>query len=587
MRRSMVDPSRGIQSHRFMNYDGKHPFEKISRNLAREREMEGDESDFKPLRIHFELSYLDDWNVRYYSVVQHLKSKVLPATSKFWSSALNVVPISGPLIIERKWCPYGNPSSPAFNEGIMNADVVVYVTANSEICDGGETLASAFSCYWDQFDRPVAGNIDFCLENMNLDNIEDDSSSFEQAIATATHEFGHLLGVSSVDFVFFYDWSTGDRRTLVPKKESVICVDGSTQTVFVPSTNTLKVGGMKNGLPVYEVVTPTVKSVVRNQFNCFEMDGARLENQRTFGDCFGSHWDERFFFTELMSSIQTDVTEYLSSLTLGLLYDSGWYKPNFELAKISPFGYGAGCDFVQNDCIVKGNVPNWSQGFFCNNLYQPEKNLVYGCDPTHMKMAVCDLVNLSSIPNAVPPPLDFQYFNDSNFGSLMQTSDFCPTFSSLAISCQYNKTSKTDYEFEKYGQFSRCYETDGLRPVCLETFCEPDHSVVVRVDSENITCEYDGQAHFLPNFNTSILCPRLAVICPELYCPQNCAGKGKCDFVTKTCKCVDETDFTLGCTNSIHIIPPKLVGASSNIVLDPLIIIISMVIGISYGAHLL
>ena len=43
----------------------------------------------------------------------------------------------------------------------------------------------------------------------------------------------------------------------------------------------------------FEIVTPTVATVTRNQFNCQELKGARLENQPTNPlDCFGSHWDE-------------------------------------------------------------------------------------------------------------------------------------------------------------------------------------------------------------------------------------------------------------------------------------------------------
>ena len=42
-----------------------------------------------------------------------------------------------------------------------------------------------------------------------------------------------------------------------------------------------------------EMVTETVRNVVRNQFGCQEWSGGgRLENQPTGDtDCFGSHWD--------------------------------------------------------------------------------------------------------------------------------------------------------------------------------------------------------------------------------------------------------------------------------------------------------
>lgn len=37
---------------------------------------------------------------------------------------------------------------------------------------------------------------------------------------------------------------------------------------------------------------------------------------------------------------------------------------------MSPFGHGAGCGFVQGDCIVDGGeVPEYGKGFFCNEGY--------------------------------------------------------------------------------------------------------------------------------------------------------------------------------------------------------------------------
>lgn len=82
-------------------------------------------------------------------------------------------------------------------------------------------------------------------------------------------------------------------RTARPfKKERVQCVDDYYSEVTIPSTNTLSSGLTKRGLRYYQVVTPRVKQVVRNQFDCQTMEGARLENQPTNdGNCFGTHWE--------------------------------------------------------------------------------------------------------------------------------------------------------------------------------------------------------------------------------------------------------------------------------------------------------
>ena len=87
--------------------------------------------------------------------------------------------------------------------------------------------------------------------------------------------------------------------------------------------------------------------------------------------------------------------------------DSGWYKADFAIAKTSSFGHSRGCDFVFEDCIVNGEVPEWSKGFFCNELLSDRK---YMCDPNHAHITYCDLVDYSQISFAVPPNRNQRYF---------------------------------------------------------------------------------------------------------------------------------------------------------------------------------
>lgn len=70
------------------------------------------------------------------------------------------------------------------------------------------------------------------------------------------------------------------------------------------------------------------------------------------------------------------VPDILSSLTLGLLHDSGWYVPDYGVAEISPFGLGSGCEFVEESCIVNGETPDYSTGMFCNTEYKFENGTV-------------------------------------------------------------------------------------------------------------------------------------------------------------------------------------------------------------------
>lgn len=95
------------------------------------------------------------------------------------------------------------------------------------------------------------------------------------------HEISHLLGMSNQLFAHWHDSNTGFPRTQRPFQW--YC--GSA----VPDETTMRLSAdVMHSEPHYEIVTPTVKAVVQNQFNCSSSDiGGRLEG----GRCFGSHWD--------------------------------------------------------------------------------------------------------------------------------------------------------------------------------------------------------------------------------------------------------------------------------------------------------
>ena len=148
----------------------------------------------------------------------------------------------------------------------------------------------------------------------------------------------------------------------------------------------------------------------------------------------------------------------------------------------------------------------------------------------------------------------------------MQTADYCPTYSAEAISCYnfpvtqypsiFNSTIQEDYSIE-----SKCIELrNTIRPACFHTTCNlENYTIGIRVnENETVTCEHDGQEIVFGE--VTIICPRLAVVCPKFTCPGNCSGKGKCDLGREkpTCVCYDPEDLSDGCTESIEIIPPKI-----------------------------
>ena len=175
-----------------------------------------------------------------------------------------------------------------------NVDLVVIVipAEGTDLCplgqdaDSGQlqTLAFATNCQHDQYDRPVVGYFGVCFGM--IDPTDRSTKTHQRRLLTIAHEFTHILGMTSFDFAYFWDHQTGKPRTGrnsygKPPYGNVLCVDGSFSSVEIPSTATLKEIKTSNGYAAYEIVTTTVRNVVRNHFDCQTMMGARLENQPT------------------------------------------------------------------------------------------------------------------------------------------------------------------------------------------------------------------------------------------------------------------------------------------------------------------
>jgi hypothetical protein len=141
----------------------------------------------------------------------------------------------------------------------------------------------------------------------------------QQSVDVVIHEVAHVLGLNSAALKFIWDPATNQPRTARPFTETTVeCVDGITRNYYgLPDENTVKlstdpISGQRSAF----VVTPKVRTVARNQFNCQDLVGAQLENQPTNpADCFGSHWDERLFYSETLSGIISPTTVILSPLS--------------------------------------------------------------------------------------------------------------------------------------------------------------------------------------------------------------------------------------------------------------------------------
>jgi len=288
-----------------------------------------------------------------------------------------------------------------------------------------------------------------------------------------------------------------------------------------------------------------------------------------------------------MGAVFSQTVNMLSPLTLALLEDSGWYRANYQsqYVQLSMFGHGAGCEFIETNCIdPSGRVSEAMSGNFCNsvthigsdNMIDPLRSGSQTCDPSHTRKTYCDLVDVYDIEGTTSldvAPARFQYFETqpSLRPYTFVNADYCPIPHLDPQSCQeYNGRSLTNEQLEAgeyYGSDSRCVETDGSRKysLCLQTSCNQRTGLVqIIAGGKKRTCEYDGQIHtILFNYDGDgplrIKCPKAAMICPQLFCPAACSGRGDCVYRDRDsvygeppakCVCDDETDDTDGCYNT-------------------------------------
>jgi hypothetical protein len=402
-----------------------------------------------------------------------------------WSKALSVPPLSGNLTIDQHQLFDGLTCGPGidsghpsvhvplehFNEGVNNTDLQVYLSVGftkdlatllqsklptiqdysvlengnttmpmSEstvvpICDGSYIAASTY-CSTDQWDRPVAGMLHLCL---TTNFFEPQMSQLNLGIVT--HELGHILGFNSQSMAHFRDIETGEPLTPRDVNDDVMDVaiecsgvsDASRMaTIPLPSTKILQFREVR-GVRAAHIVTPFVRQVVRNHFDCQDLIGAELESfsyrvdqtsSEDFNDsCISDHWERRLFKFDIMNPIidegSVSSLPRISALTLAYFADSGWYK--VDLSRISEpdiWGRGAGCDFVNKPCINEDGSLSWTNSwYFCNS--DSGENI---CTKDMRGKGQCSLSSYDYLP------FEFNYFGYEN-GFIAGNDallDYCP-----------------------------------------------------------------------------------------------------------------------------------------------------------------
>ena len=237
--------------------------------------------------------------------------------------------------------------------------------------------------------------------------------------------------------------------------------------------------------------------------------------------------------------VSTDYDERsISSITLALFEDSGWYKANSNYTGgLFRFGKNEGCSFLSDLCIVNEQTNHPRE--YCIESRKSE------CFAGQIEKGYCYL--MTGIQNI---PTQYQYFSDKTKGRYLQ-ADYCPIKlegnsrieSYFAENCRVGKndTFPTSLE-EKIGNNSICVESSltrkddpsssqykgKYRAICHEVECNyTTKTFTVIVGNATIKCDEYGSKVFHDDFDGNIICPDYDRVCTgDVFCNElfSCLG---------------------------------------------------------------
>lgn len=434
-----------------------------------------------------------------------LREDLIPELVATVRTMLSVVPVQGGLTLGGGRCGfYGGvrvPGNLTKAPGVDGADFVLFLTARPIY---GDTIAYAGHCQTDQNGRPIAAHF-----NWSPSHFESQMTAQLRAyyLRVALHELTHALAFSPS---LLADFPRGPDGRL-------------TSLQMIPSWY-----GRQRA-----VVTPRVAAAARAHFDCDALQGAHLEDGGGTGSA-GSHWESRLYRDEYMTAAASPGPRILSSLTLALFEDSGWYAVNASAAEPLPWGFRAGCKFVLQSCAQWPSIGTSTDGlelppYTCGEA-TPDQ-----CHYDHRAKAYCELKHYAALPARE------QYFaRDPTLGGYSEMLDFCPVlraYSNGDCTDEANAPlarrkpmgfldtdesdgarhaaffSPLEVDADQYCAQCRCFESDivgltdpaasggqrghELRPGCFRMRCASDRALQVRVgDGRWVACpEAGGTVH--------------------------------------------------------------------------------------------
>ncbi|ETW04101.1 hypothetical protein H310_04465 [Aphanomyces invadans] len=480
-----------------------------------------------------------------------ITSVLLPEAQDYFSSILSV-PAVATLKVPGIQC--GNPTDWACcagnfptryaSPGTANADFLLHVTSRP-VAAG--VVAWAIPCNIDQVGRPVSAQV-----NIGPQRISIDPAKRMAQLGTILHELTHALGFSQMLF-------------------------GSYKPRSSPKMIPLQVSDGPNGTKITHLVTPKVKQLAQEYFDCPSVPGGELQSNNA--QSYSSHWAKRLFLNEYMMATSTTNPIY-SAFTLAAFEDSGWYQVNYARAQDLRYGHLAGCE------LATGRCTDWKAPLCYSSSSQD-------CTPDYTSKGICNLATLTS-----PIPPAFQFFSSPVIGGTDDKANYCPRHVPLSgMDCRGFGTlpSARGSVLEKIGLTSLCFRgalSKTTSSPMTASYCFAIQgctatALKVLVGATVVLCPFNQSSVQVTvkddtgaTFQGTIACPRnprdmcnvnvcsnmgvwtskgceclpgyTGVDCSELECPRNnetdqvCSNQGTC--VGGACQCFEGIASGVACS---------------------------------------
>lgn len=453
------------------------------------------EYTISPIRLTF--YYTDSFTLGTQTEDSNFDS-LLTSVKNFYSRALYVRRLTNPLQLLSTYCTNSIKVPTSHNtDGIPDTDIIVYL---KNINDNVSYIASAGACEVQYGGRGnvVAGAI-FIGTNVYV------TQTTQGKLTSLMHEMTHILGFSTL----LYSKFTNAVGTLYTVTKSV--------TV--------------RGLSKYLFTGPNALSKAKAAFACSSIEGIELEDNNC--NFASSHWDRRIMANDYMITyvVQDPI---ISTVTLGLLQDSGWYYPDYSMGTVPIIGKGSGCSYFTDKCLKNG-IPS-SKTLWCNTTQ------TWTCDNFALNKASCNIYTYST-----KLPSNNQYFKSPYIGGLDAYADYCPYKKGFVNgSCRGNGiTTYTVYgSNEVIGPNSRCFsstlvlvgnKSPSEYAACYSVKGCNSTGAVVTVGSVDVFCSFLGGNVKVNGYNGVLSCPVGNLLCSDVPCLNLCFGQGKC--VSGLCQC--------------------------------------------------